>query len=218
MTTTTTYAVGDTVRVNTVPGYAEYEGSKYLKQEVVIEAITNIDVDPRYYAYFDGPNGEPKRHYFYFLSSDCEPATKPLDEPPAVPDPKDERIKFLEDRVDQLLKDAGNYVRFLERLNSDANTTADDFDMCEQYEDRLDDWNNMLTGYGLAFKFLGRTKTKKFRVTRERIVYEYIDVEVECNRSMTDDYWAELAEEQARNDDDWEFDYEDDNGYDTREI
>jgi len=110
-------------------------------------------------------------------------------------------------------------VRALGRINRHMNEYADDNDMCEAYEEALEQFNKILQdeGYRGFFSFEGRTETRTVRVTRHRIVKETIEVDVEMRKNSTDqeviDEAYEIAEEEETHL--WE---EEDTEYDTEIV
>jgi hypothetical protein len=110
-------------------------------------------------------------------------------------------------------------VRALGKINRQMNEYADDNDMCEAYEEALEQFNKILIeeGYRGYFSFEGRTETYSVRVTRHRIVKETIDVDVEMRKNSSDQEVIDEAYEIAGETEThlWE---EEDTEYDTEIV
>jgi len=110
-------------------------------------------------------------------------------------------------------------VRALGRINSYMNEYADDNDMCEAYEDALEQFNKILQdeGYRGFFSFEGRKETYTVKVTRHRIVKETIEVDVQMRKNSSDQDVIDEAYEIAEQEETHHWD-EEDTEYDTEIV
>jgi hypothetical protein len=110
-------------------------------------------------------------------------------------------------------------VRALGRINRYMNEYADDNDMCEAYEDALEQFNKILQeeGYRGFFSFEGRTETFTVRVTRHRTVKETIDIDVEMRKNASEQEVIDEAYEVSEEAETHRWD-EEDTEYDTEIV
>lgn len=170
------FAIGDKVRVANVPGITggseEDARSKFSEQTVTIIRADYFGDRWEYRAEFtltreDGTTC-PVQYYFY----DAERVTE--DTPPV--DVMQEKIDSLTRSLEDARKDRDNLLLFLSMVNDAGNEMADDFSMCDNYENQLDDWNSWLSDKGLSFRFVGRSQEVEVRVERTQTEVCYITV------------------------------------------
>jgi hypothetical protein len=233
VTDTKVPAVGTQIRALYIPMITDFEGidsetrQNYHQQVVTVTHVgtrscknkEGVDtVHDVVWAHFTTLHGSTRVYYIsdWEVVGEPETAAEPVDDATAA---LKQEVADLRDNLSRVQEKLSQTISFLGELNSNLNQAADDQNLCDVFENFLEEQNSLLSSRFplVPFSFEGREIEKEFTVTRTRTITERVHVTV--NAPFGTEPWrlTQMAENEAMEEYDWDVIDEDVDDMDVEE-